>query len=421
MEALLISTSDSDGGAARAAYRLHRGLRDRGISSQMLVRLKLADDQSVISAKTWQARLGSVLDSRPLNAYPQRDRTLFSTQWFPDTLLPKVTQLRPDIINLHWACNGYLQIETLPKFRQPVVWTLHDMWAFTGGCHYTQTCDRYQQSCGKCPQLHSHKDQDLSRQIWRRKAKAWQGKLAENLTIVTPSHWLAQCAKNSSLLQQFPVEVIPNGLDTELYRPIDRQTARAFLRLPQDKKLILFGALGVNFDTRKGFQFLQAALQQLKAAQVKPQDQNEIELVVFGGSQPDNPVDLGFKAHYLGRLHDDLTLALSYAAADVMVVPSSQEAFGQTASESLACGTPVVAFNVTGLKDIVDHQHNGYLAQAFDSKDLAHGIDWVLADDDRAQRLRQNAREKAIAEFTLPLQAQRYSSLFAKALDQSIH
>jgi glycosyltransferase involved in cell wall biosynthesis len=334
---------------------------------------------------------------------------MFSSQWFPDALAPAVAQLNPDVINLHWICNGYLRIETLAKFKKPIVWTLQDMWSFTGGCHYSQGCDRYIESCGKCPQLHSDQEADLSRRVWQRKQKAWKNL---NLTIVTPSNWMADCVKASSLFRDRRVEVIPFCLDIQKYKPIAPQQARDWLNLPQDKQLVLFGALAATKDYRKGFHLLHSALQKLSQSGW----QDRLELVVFGADEPEQPMNLGFKAHYLGSFSDDIALALVYSAADVMIVPSLQESFGQTASEALACGTPVVAFNATGLKDIVDHQLNGYLAQPYDAEDLARGITWVLEDRDRQQKLCFQAREKAEREFKLELQAHRYQSLYQEIL-----
>lgn len=412
MKPLLLSTADIDGGAARAAYRLHQGLQAIAVPSQMLVSSKLSFDKTVIAQKTALTKLGTLVNGWPLKVYPKRDRTMFSPQWFPDQVGVKAAQLNPDLINLHWVCNGYLQIETLAKLNKPLVWTLHDMWPFTGGCHYTQECDRYTNSCGACPQLKSNKNRDLSHSIWKRKLRSWKDL---DLTVVAPSFWLAQCAKASSLFKDFRVEVIPHGLNTEIYKPIERQFARRLLNLPGDKQLVLFGAAsGAVGDSRKGFHLLQSALQKLSKAGW----QDKIELVIFGASQSDRPIDLGFRTHYLGRLHDDIALALVYSAADVMIVPSIQEAFGQTATESIACGTPVVSFKATGLKDIVAHQQTGYLANPFEVEDLAKGIAWVLEDNERYQKMRVSAREKAEREFTLELQAQRYLSLFKEIVSK---
>ncbi len=411
MRVLVINNSDIEGGAARAAYRLHHGLHRIGITSQMLVQNKSSDDESVIAPQTKIGRkfskLRPTLDNLPLQLYPNRDRITFSSQWLLDSTLPKVTQLCPDVLNLHWSCGGYLQIETISKFYQPLVWTLHDMWAFTGGCHYSQDCDRYTNSCGACPQLASNKDWDLSRWVWQRKARAWKG---SHLTIVTPSSWLAQCVRASSLFRHVRVEVIANGLDIEKYKPIDQFIARKLLNLPQDKQLILFGALSATGDHRKGFHLLQPALQSLS----KSGWQAETEVVVFGSSQPSEPVDLGFKSHYLGKLSDDISLALVYAAADVFVSPSTQDNLSNTVVEAIACGIPCVAFNVGGMPDIIEHQQNGYLAQPYKVEDFARGIAWVLENRERYRKLSDRAREKAEQEFALEIQARRYLSLFTE-------
>lgn len=416
MKVLHLSTFDIAGGAARAAYRIHKGLQNINVDSQMLVRVKHSDDTAVIAPNTnlgkSSARLRANLNSLPLRLYDQTNRNAFSPQWVPDGIASQVAQLNPDLINLHWIGNGYLQLETIAKFNKPIVWTLMDMWPFTGGCHYSQDCDRYTKFCGACPQLHSNKEWDLSRQVWQRKVKAWKDL---NLTIVAPTSWLAKCASSSSLFQNLRVEVIPFGLDTQTYKPVDKAVAREILNLPQDKQIVLFGAVEATKDRRKGFHLLQPALQKLGQSEWR----EKIELVVFGSSQPKNQINLGFKAHYLGRFNDDISLTLVYSAADVMIVPSTQEAFGQTASESLACGTPVVAFDDTGLMDIVEHQQNGYLAKPFEVEDLAQGITWVLEDKQRHQKLCDRAREKAEQEFTLELQAKRYLSLFTEIVNES--
>lgn len=417
MKVLHLSNSDG-GGAGRATLRLHQGLQSIGVDSQVLVQLKDSDDRAVFSPQTTigkaiaKLKATERLDALPLQLYRQRDRTDFSLEWLPNPIASTVAKHNPDLINLHWICHGYLSIETLAKFNKPLVWTLHDMWAFTGGCHYSQECDRYTDSCGTCPILHSEQTWDLSRWVWQHKAKAWKNL---NLTIVTPSSWLAKCASSSSLFKNLQIEVIPHGLDTQKYKPIPRQVARKFINLPLDKYLVLFGAMYPNSDRRKGFHLLQSALQSLS----KSGWQQQIELVVFGASQPQNPIDVGFNSHYIGRLHDDIALAMVYAAADVMVVPSTQEAFGQTASESLTCGTPVVAFNATGLKDIIEHQQNGYLAQPYQVEDLAQGIAWVLDNRERHQKLCDRARQKAEQEFTLEIQARRYEQLYSEQLHKT--
>lgn len=411
MKVVLVNSSDTEGGAARAAYRLHQGLRGIGVSSQMLVKNKSSGDPNVISSQNTIAnkfdKITSTLSNSPLGLYPERNPVIFSTEWMPDSLPDRVAKIDPDIINLHWVCGGYLQVESIPKFNKPLVWTLHDMWAFTGGCHYSEDCDRYTQSCGSCPQLHSHKESDLSRWVWQRKAKTWKNL---NLTLVSPSIWLAKCASSSSLFKDFRVEVIPNGINTQKYKPINRHWAREILNLPQDKQIVLFGGAGGTGDRWKGFNLLVPALQSLSKSGWK----DRIELLVFGSSQPEKPIELGFKAHYLGRLADDISLAIVYAAADVFVAPSVIDNLPNTVMEALACGIPSAAFNIGGLPDMIEHCSNGYLAKPFETEDLARGIAWVLENPERHQKLCVIARQKAEQEFTLEIQARRYLSVFSE-------
>lgn len=409
MKTLHLSSFDMTGGAARSAHRIHQGLQGQGVDSRMLVQFKSGHNRAVESVEQkLLARLRSSLDSSLLKLYNHQE-LLFSLQWFPDAIGKRIAAIDPDIVHLNWVCNGFLRLETLPHLNQPLVWTLQDMCPFTGGCHYSLGCDRYQFSCGACPQLKSQRDGDLSRWVWQRKARAWKDL---NLTIVAPSSWMATCARKSSLFRDLPIEIIPFGLDTTRFRPLDRAVARELLGLPPEKKLILFGAISGTDDPRKGFPFLQAALKQLSQTDWG----DRIELVVFGGNESDEPVDLGFRVHCLGHLNDDLALRVAYAAADVMVVPSIEEAFGQVATEAFACGTPVVVFDQTGLADIVDHQVNGYVARQGAVDDLARGMTWVLEDTDRHQQLGIAAREKAEREFRLEIQADRYLKLFHQIL-----
>jgi glycosyltransferase involved in cell wall biosynthesis len=410
LKVLHINTNDLEGGAARASYRLHRGLQDIGITSEMLVQRQTSDDLSVISPATAMekaiAKMRPTLDRLPCFLYADRQKSFYSIQWFPDRLASRVNFLAPDIINLHWINAGFLQIETLTRFSQPVVWTLHDMWAFTGGCHYSGECDRYTHSCGACPQLGSIRERDLSRLVWQRKARSWKD-LA--LTIVTPSRWLAEQSQKSSLLQNFRVEVIPNGIDIRRYKPLDRNLAREILGLPQDKQIVLFGAMSPTGEHRKGFHLFLPALQRLSQSESW---QGRLELAILGTSRsPDSP-DFNFKAHYLGRLGDDISLALVYAAADVFVAPSLQDNLPNTVLEALACGTPCVTFNIGGMPDMIDHKKNGYLVEPFNIEEFAHGIAWVLEDRERSEKLQESSRQKVVEKFTLELQANRYLALY---------
>jgi glycosyltransferase involved in cell wall biosynthesis len=413
MKVLHISTCDRQGGAFIAAHRLYQGLREKGIDSRMLVQTKLSDEANIISSRTkvqkGLEKIKTFLDVTPLALHPERDKSLYSLQWCPDNLASEIARISPDIIHLHWVNGGYLRIETLAKLKQPLVWTIHDMWPFTGGCHYSSDCEKYTKSCGACPQLNSTKEWDLSRWVWQRKAKAWKNL---DLTVVTPSKWLAKCANDSTLFCDVPTQVIPNGLDIEKYKPVDKVLAKSLLGLPLDKQIVMFGAINPTDNPRKGATLLLSALQSIS----QPQLQDRMHVAVFGASKPTNIPDFGFETHYIGRLSDDISLSLTYSAADVFVAPSIQDNLPNTVMEALACGTPCVAFNIGGMPDLIANLHNGYLARPFCIEDFARGIVWVLEDLERHHQLCNSARMKVEQEFALSIQSQNYLNLYNQKL-----
>lgn len=416
MKVLHLSTSDANGGAARGAYWMHKALQQVGVDSCMLVANKGTSDSSVIgssgitgSEKIWNGVRQS-WEYLPLKRYKNKTSALFSPAVYAKKVLKTVADIDPDIINLHWINEGFIKPELFRQFKKPIVWTLRDMWSFTGGCHYTGDCTRYHNQCGQCPVLGSTQDGDLSRQVWQRKHDAWAGL---DLTLVAVSRWVADCASQSSLFRSRPIEVITNVVNSQVYRPFDKQSARQILGLPQDKKLLLFGALRATSDKRKGFKYLISALQQLAQ---DPVWRGQAEVVIFGADKPQQPIDLGFKATYLGRLNDDTTLALAYSSADVTVLPSLQDAFSKMPVESMACGTPVVSFDCTGFKDAISHQIDGYRARCFEPEDLAHGINWVLSDSQRWQSLSKKARQHVEEKFNFEYQANAYLQLYQKVL-----
>ncbi len=413
MKILMLSTFDARGGAAIAARRLQTGLQHIGIDSRMLVQEKGSDDPSVFEPATPLRRaltaFRPMFDSLPLKLYPKRQRITFSPAILPDNLNQKIKQLDPSIIHLHWVAAGFMRIETLAKAGKPLVWTLHDSWAFTGGCHLPFDCLRYRQSCGHCPTLDSSRDKDLTRKIWKRKKKAWANL---NLTVIAPSRWMAECAGSSSLLRDTRIEIIPNGLDMNRFRPIEKNTARDILSLPRDRKLILFGGVQASSDPNKGFQYLAEALRKLSSKGWG----EKADVLVFGSREPEKDPGFSLKAHYLGHIHDDITLALLYSAADVFVAPSIQETLCNTAMEAAACGTPSVAFATSGLTDVIEHGRTGYLAKPFEPEDLAQGIDWILTDEEQQQNLSRAARDKLVSEFTLEAIAQRHATLYREII-----
>jgi glycosyltransferase involved in cell wall biosynthesis len=408
-----VNATDILDGAARAVYRLHKGLQAAGADSQMFVMHAAANDATVRAPQGIRGKLTRAL-APPLNRamlwwYPHRpyQRIQWSVNWFPYPSAGVFNRLQADIIHLHWIGSGTMPIASLPRLRSPILWTLHDEWAMTGGCHYAGSCQGFQLKCGKCPQLASAFAWDLSRFTWHWKHKHWS---RLRLSLVAPSRWMAERAKQSSLLHDFPIRVIPNGIDTSRYRPLERQMARGLLGLPLAKQLILFGAMSGDSDPRKGFQYLQPALQKLALEGWA----EKAELIVFGASKPQTGIEMGIPIHYLGYLFDDLSLALVYSAADVFVAPSVEDNLPNTVMEALACGVPAVAFSIGGMADLIEHEATGYLAQPLDPNDLAHGLGWVLEDRERYSRLAERARHKVETEFAVELVARQYLDLYAE-------
>ena len=416
MKILIVNTYDIYGGAARATFRLHEALMQNGIDSQMLVADKKSDINSVITP--CQSKLDKLLRKicvfssqlSVVNKYKQ----MKNSQWGPFSpasiknrkLVKTINSINPDIVHLCWICAEMIAIEDLAKINAPIVWRLPDMWAFTGGCHYAAgtdnvMCDKYTCQCQKCEVLGSNKIKDLSFKVLKRKKKTFAK--IDKMTIIGVSKWLADCAKKSAVFSDRKVVCLPNPINTNVFKPMDKFQSRVLWNLPIDKKLILFGAVSATSTPYKGYDLLIDALNKISS--------ENIEFIVFGSSEPKNPPKLPHKIRYLGHLSDDVSLVSLYSACDVMVVPSKREAFGQTASESLSCGTPVVAFGIGGLPDIIDHKINGYLAQPFDTFDLAKGIDWVL-NSDNYDELSENARQKVVREFDYGVVAKKYINLY---------
>lgn len=405
---MLVTTLQGGGGGA--VHRLLQGVRNLGVDCRALVQddtVCHANSYVIKTRRTLLTRAVNLalrkLRSNPMGSYPNREPALFSIQHYTDNVAAQASQLTPDLIHLHWICNDWIGVSSLGQFRRPVIWTCHDMWPMTGGCHYSGACDRYTHQCGRCPVLHSDRDDDLSRRVWQRKAKALRG---SNFTLVCPSRWMAGCARSSSLFSDVRVEVIPNGIALETFRPLNRLMAREVLGLPQDKRIVLFGAW--ENSPRKGLHLLIAALRLLCCEGWR----DRLEPVIFGFDKPSDHLDSGLRTHYLGLLHDPLSLALAYSAADVFVVPSIDENLPTTAIEAIACATPCVGFRTGGLPDIIEHWKNGYLAEPYDPADLASGIAWVLESENRRRCLGERGRQKAQEEFSNQRCAERHVKLY---------
>jgi glycosyltransferase involved in cell wall biosynthesis len=416
---LHLSTSDSGGGAARAAYRLHTGLRRAGVESSMLVWEKKTDDPhvrrlkrpaGVLARMKHRLRAGAI--ARDAARYPNRPPSLdlFSDDRAPDgdRLLAHLPPC--DVINLHWVA-GFVDyggfFPAAARLGTPLVWRLADMNAFTGGCHYDDGSGKFTAQCGACHQLGSSDENDLSRQVWLRKKAALSQVPKGGLHLVATSRWIEGEAKRSSLLGDRDVTVIPNGLDVSDFAPRDRKFSRDFFDLPPDAKIVLFAADSAA-NVRKGFAYLAEALAGMR-------DVDNLLLVSVGGGEP--KVE-GVPHRHLGRINDDRVLSLAYSAADVYAIASLQESFGQTVSESLACGTPVAAFATGGIVDMVRPGVTGELAPTRDVAALRAAVKrLLLSDPDNRSRMADNCRRIAVAEYSLEVQAKQYEALYHSLIE----
>ncbi len=314
-----------------------------------------------------------------------------------------------DLIHLHWINQGFLSLEDIKQLirtGKPLVWTLHDMWACTSICHHSWGCDRFQETCGECPFLASHNPRDLSHRTWMKKRFL----ASSGIQWVAVSSWLAGQVRKSSLTRSLNVQVIPNVIDVSLFFPQEKAAMRQAFGLPLDKKIILMGAARLD-EPIKGFSFLKEALSRLSG------QRKDLLLVLFGTIRNPEPFfhALTVPCQSLGLITDPARVAQLYSAADVTVVPSYYETFGQTLSEAMACGCPVVSFNNSGQTDVIDHKVNGYLAAYKDSGDLAKGIEWVLNYPD-TETISKACVDKVRTHYSEQVVAEKYLELYRNLL-----
>lgn len=395
MNVLHISESDAEGGAARAAYKLHKDLRQRNHRSQMLVARKLTSDDDVRPLKRnvgWRGldrASGAVLDRVGLQyAFYASSFSLAGDPWFRAA----------DVVQLHNTHGSYFSHSALPFLsrRRPIVWLLHDMWSFTGHVAYSYECERWRHGCGSCPHLGEYPalPVDTSARLWRLKQSVYA---RSRLHLVAPSRWLTALVRSSPLLGRFPTHHIPYGVDTEMFSPGPRDEARGRLGLPNDRPIVLFVATDLT-DPRKGFQFIDAAVQGLD-------DPLLLTVAASGTAQFD--VDTRFL-----KIDDDWLLVDAYRAADVVLLPTLADNLPNVVIESMACGTPCVAFATGGVPDAVRHLETGYLVPPGDTEGLREGLRTLLADAVLRARLGDSCRHAAVEDYSLARQSDRYLELY---------
>ena len=406
MKVLHINQTDVGGGAAIAAYRLHQGLLDEGLSSKLLVGKALTSDPNVkvisqnLRLNNQLSRFNNTLGLNYINVLSTFD--ISKDQFYQEA----------DLLNLHnlhgaYGWFNYLAISHLTK-NKPAIFTLHDMWSFTGHCAYSYDCDRWKIGCGKCPYPDTYPKihRDNTQLEWKLKEWVYSN---SNLTIVAPSNWLVNQAR-ASILNRYPIHCIPYGIDTEAYQPIDTQKCREVLGLPSDQKVIMFGATNLN-DPRKGGDLVFKALQNLPNSFKK-----ETVLLTFGSKGEEIAKQVGMKVLSLGYLNSDRLKSIAYSAADLFIFPTRADNLPLVLQESMACGTPMVSFDIGGVSDLVRPNVTGYLAQSENAEDFSHGIVTLLEDEQLRQKMSENCRAIILGEYSLELQAKRYIEIYKQVL-----
>ncbi len=393
---VLLSYHDSNGGAGIAAGRLKVALEKEGHQVDYIVREKGSTSSALKFGNGLISWLKFIAERLFFLRF-EKDKSirfLFNPGVFGSDISKHPLIQQADIVHLHWVNFGFLSVDdiaSLTRLNKPVFWTLHDMWAFTGGCHHSGSCEHFQQSCGDCKFLKNPNPTDLSHRMWEAKKTGFAEK---NLHIITCSDWLGNRARQSSILGGHSIKTIPNAIDTEFFSP-----NASSLGLDPNKKYVLFVAMRVNAPA-KGFHLLKEALQYL--------DADTTELLIVGGELAEV---LPLKAHNFGQVSDPAKMRDIYAAADVFVTPSLEENLPNTIMEAMACGTSCVGFEVGGIPEMIEHEVTGYVAQAFDPKDLAKGIQWSLNN----KKAGPKSRERALQLYNQTIVAQQHLAYYAQA------
>ena len=417
---MIVNTSERTGGAAIAAGRLTEALKSHGIKAKMLVRDKQTDRISTVALGGGWKQVRKFVWERVviwINSHFRRER-LFSVDIANTgndiTRLPEFKEA--DLIHLHWINQGMLSLKVIRKILasgKPVVWTMHDMWPCTGICHHARTCTAFHSECGACPMIYSQKRKDLSTRIFRQKQRLYA---SGGIHFVTCSHWLEGMAKQSALLANQPVSVIPNPISTTLFHPMKQTEARQKLALPTEGKLILFGSVKLT-DKRKGIDYMVEACRLL--AKQHPALKEQLALVAVGMHAAELQPLVPFKVHNMGYVREEHQLVEIYNAADLYVIPSLDENLPNTIMEAMACGTPCVGFPTGGIPEMIDHLRNGYLTKEHSAEQLAEGI-YTLLTTPAYESLSHEAVAKVNACYSERSVANQYGQLYAKLLKETL-
>lgn len=411
MKITIVSSTDRDGGAAIAAFRLQEAFKDSGHEVTMLVGRKLSDSAAVISISNSYLKkklqfLRFAIERLFFSFYEKDSsvRFAYSPANFGTDISKHPAILQADIINMHWINFGFLSLRSLEKLfklGKPIVWTFHDMWAFTGGCHYAGNCTNFKLNCQHCYYLKKSGNNDLSAKIFKKKEELFKSR---KFNIVTCSKWLKNQVVDSKLLGRYTIEQICNPVNLDRFKPAGNKDLRLKYQINKSSKLILFGAMNIS-DKRKGFIYFSEAMEILKKQGVG------LEIILYGKSTEELLKRLPYKVHSFGVIESEDKMIELYSMADLFVIPSLEDNLPNTIVESHSCGTPVVGFNTTGIVEMILHKKNGYLAEYKSSESLAEGIKWTISDADSVS-LEKESRKFAEHSYSPIQQSEKYIDFF---------
>lgn len=399
MKVLHVSYLDGSGGAHIAARRICEAQREYGIDATMLVNSKSSSKTFVreVSFKRKIYNMFANVTGQKVAGLQKKSSNLIlhSLNIFPSKLYHLINSSDCDVVNLHWINAEFMRIEDLRKINKPIVWTLHDMWPFSGAEHYDdlEYPERYISGYTKSNRPKHYQGPDFDLTLFNRKKKCYP----VQMHIVSPSNWMKGCAEKSCLFEHYTHAVIPNTLNNNIFKPVSKKYSRELLNLPMDKKLVLFGAFNSKDDPRKGFRFVREAIDLLNHQSLN----DDIEFVIYGSEQRDAEVFGNIKAHFIGKFSDEIALSTIYNAVDVFVAPSMQDNLPNTVLEALACGTPTVAFDIGGISDLVKHGVTGFLTKPFDVTEFTNNIIEAIRQDFRAdcvQYFQENFSKQLVAK-----------------------
>jgi glycosyltransferase involved in cell wall biosynthesis len=418
-----LNTYEGNGGAGRACLRLNDALLASGTESSVMVYYQFKESTKAVAfSKTpfqKAAAIINILAERYLaKGLLKGLKTPFSLQWFGRSISKHPALKEADVIHLHWINHGFLRPKDLAELEdldKPIVWTFHDSNAFTGGCHVRYSCENFHKQCGCCPLLKVSNQNDISHQNWLRKKKGYSNL---GFHIVAPSRWMANSIKFSSLMGVREVTVIPNTIETSVFKPYVKAEAKKLLNIPADKFVLMSGFMPSKNDKHKGTSYLIDALADL--ARRPGINKENIELLIFGNKDSGVMPEFPFKTTFLGTISDDSHLAKCYSAADAFITPSLEDNLPNTVMESLACATPVVAFKTGGIPDMVSHLVNGYLAEYESAEDLATGIEWLYHEENAAD-IQKEARLTILSNFSEEVIAAKHIMLYESVIKLHPH